>query len=90
MNLTPIIALAALAAASAATAQPQGGGGGLSPEVHASREAVRQACAADTKSLCDGKGGREVMMCLRDNTAKLSAPCQEALAKMPPRAPRPQ
>ncbi|MDB5452809.1 MAG: hypothetical protein JWO33_1387, partial [Caulobacteraceae bacterium] len=77
-----------LATASAAIAQPQGGGGGLSPEVHASREAVRQACAADLKSLCDGKEGREVMMCLRDNAAKLSAPCQDALSKMPARPPR--
>jgi hypothetical protein len=88
-----MILLAALAAASAASAQPQGGpggGGGLSPEIQAAREAVRQACAADAKTLCEGKQGREMMMCMRENTDKLSAPCKDAMAKMPQRPQRPQ
>ena len=84
--LPPLIVLAALSAASAACAQ----GGGLSPEVHAARDAVRKACAAEAQSLCAGKQQREMMICLRDNAAKLSAPCAEAMSKMPPRPPRPQ
>jgi hypothetical protein len=87
MKLTPLIVLAALAAAGAAYAQ---GGGGLSPEVHAAREAVMKACSTDAQSLCAGKEQREMMMCLRDNAAKLSAPCTEAMSKMPARQPRPQ
>jgi hypothetical protein len=83
MKLTPLIALAALAAAGAAYAQ--GGGGGLSPEVHAARDAVRKACAAESQSLCSGKEQRGMMVCLRDNAAKLSAPCADAMSKMPPR-----
>jgi hypothetical protein len=87
MKLTPLIVLAALSAAGAAYAQ---GGGGLSPEVHAAREAVMKACSTDAQSLCAGKEQREMMMCLRDNAAKLSAPCTEAMSKMPARQPRPQ
>jgi hypothetical protein len=90
MKLTAISILGALALAGAAQAQPQGGGGGLSPEVHAAREAVAKACAADARTLCQDKQGREMMMCLRDNAPKLSQPCQEAMAKMPPRPMRPQ
>ncbi|MDB5450630.1 MAG: hypothetical protein JWQ52_1758 [Phenylobacterium sp.] len=86
MKLTPLIVLAALSAAGAAYAQ----GGGLSPEVHAAREAVMKACSTDAQSLCAGKEQREMMMCLRDNAAKLSAPCTEAMSKMPARQPRPQ
>jgi hypothetical protein len=91
MKLTPMIMLAALAAASVASAQPQGGGGGApSPEVQAARDAMRQACAADVKTLCDGKQGREMMMCMRDNAEKLSGPCKEAMSRMPARPARPQ
>jgi hypothetical protein len=85
MKLTSLIALAVLAVGGAAHAQGQGGGGGLSPEVHAAREAMAQACAADGKTLCEGKERRELMMCLRDNAAKVSAPCKDAMSKMPPR-----
>jgi multidrug efflux system membrane fusion protein len=38
------------------------------------------ACAADMKKLCDGKTGRDAMMCLRDNQAKTSATCKSAMA----------
>jgi hypothetical protein len=90
MKLMPMIVLAALSAAGAAYAQAGGGGGGLSPEVHAAREAMMKACASDAQSLCAGKERRELMMCLRDNAAKLSAPCADAMSKMPARQPRPQ
>ena len=37
----------------------------------------------------DGKAGRELMMCMRENTDKLSAPCKDAMSKMPRRQPPP-
>jgi hypothetical protein len=89
MKLTPFLVLAALAAATAAQAQGAGGGG-LSPEVRAARQAVAQACAADAKALCADQQGRNMMMCLRDNAAKVSAPCKDAMAKMPARPARQQ
>lgn len=72
---------AAMAMAGAALAQPPA----PSPEMAAAREAMTKACAADMKSLCDGKAGREAMMCMRENQAKLSAPCKDAMSKMPMR-----
>ena len=90
MKFMPMIVLAALTAAGAAYAQEGGGGGGPTPEMRAAREAMMKACATDAQSLCAGKERRELMMCLRDNTAKVSAPCSEAMSKMPARQPRPQ
>jgi hypothetical protein len=77
-------ALAAIAFAGAAYAQPPGGGGGgaPSPEVQAAMQNMRQACAADVKTLCDGKEGREAMMCLRENAAKASDGCKDAMMKL--------
>jgi hypothetical protein len=71
--------------AGAAFAQPPAGGGGgqsPSPEMQAARQAMMQACAADMKTNCDGKQGREMMMCMRDAGDKVSAPCKDAMAKM--------
>ena len=84
MKLRIAITLAALAVAGSAFAQPPAGGGGgtPSPEMQAARKAVMESCAADQKTLCDGKTGRESMMCLRDNADKVSAPCKDAMAKM--------
>jgi hypothetical protein len=86
MKLRIAIALSALAMAGAALAQPPAGGGGgqpASPEMQAARQAMMQSCAADTKTLCDGKApGRETMMCLRDSADKVSQPCKDAMAKM--------
>lgn len=86
MKLQIVAALAALAFAGAASAQPPGGGGGggaPSPEMQAARQAMMQACAADAKSLCADKQGREQMMCLmRDNADKTSQGCKDAMAKM--------
>jgi hypothetical protein len=75
----------AFALAGAAFAQPPAGGGGgqsPSPEMQAARQAMMQACATDMKTLCDGKTGREAMMCMRDAGDKVSAPCKDAMAKM--------
>jgi hypothetical protein len=44
----------------------------------AQREA-RQACAADLRSFCDGKRGRERGDCLRDNREKFSSTCLDAM-----------
>jgi hypothetical protein len=85
MKLSLLVTLAALAVGGSAAAQQPG----PSPDVIAAREAVRAACAADFKTLCDGKQGREMMMCLRDNADKASQPCKDAMAKMPARQPRP-
>ena len=92
MKLCLMVTLAALAAGGSAFAQQPGPGAGAGagppPEVVAAREAVRAACAADFKTLCDGKQGHERMMCLRDNADKASQPCKDAMAKMPARQPR--
>ncbi|HXA37771.1 MAG TPA: hypothetical protein VNW53_02120 [Phenylobacterium sp.] len=82
MKLRIAITLAALAVAGSAFAQPGGGGGPPSPEMQAARQAMQEACAADMKTLCDGKTGREAMMCIRDNADKISTPCKDAVAKM--------
>ena len=84
MKLMPMIVLAALSVGTAAFAQdpPAGGGASPSPEMQAARKAMMQSCATDMKTLCDGKTGREAMMCMRDNTDKVSAPCKDAMVKM--------
>jgi hypothetical protein len=46
------------------------------------RRAIRQACAADYQSLCAGvqPGGGRIIACLKQNAAKLSPACQNAMA----------
>lgn len=79
MKLKLLIAAGAMAAATGAIAQQPA----ASPEMQAARAAVQQSCAADMKTLCDGKEGREAMVCLmRDNADKVSAGCKDAMAKM--------
>jgi len=84
MKLQIAITLAALAIGGSAFAQEPAGGGrpAPTPEMQAARQAMRQACAADMKTLCDGKEGREAMMCMRDNAEKVSQPCKDAMMKM--------
>jgi len=86
MKLTPLIILATMAMGTAALAQDPPTPGGdrppPSPEMQAARKAVMESCAADMKTLCDGKQGREAMMCMRDNADKVSSPCKDAMAKM--------
>ena len=90
MKLRIALTLAALAVAGSAFAQPPAGGGqGPSPEMQAARQAMMQACSADMKTLCDGKQGREMMQCMRDSADKVSAPCKDAMSKMPRRPPAP-
>ena len=73
-----LVALAALAVAAPAFAQAPT----PSPAMAAAREKVMTACAADMKTLCDGKTGREAMMCMRDNGEKVSPDCKTAMAAM--------
>jgi multidrug efflux system membrane fusion protein len=40
----------------------------------------RLLCAADMLKLCKGMQGRDAFMCLRQNQAKASKPCQDAMA----------
>jgi multidrug efflux system membrane fusion protein len=57
--------------------------GGLSDEERAKRRAqMLTACGADIKKYCDGKQGREVMMCMREHRDDLSDTCQAELKKM--------
>ena len=79
MKLPVIVIAASLLGAMAAQAQDA-----PSPEHLAAREATHKACATDEKSLCDGKQGREIFQCLRQNSDKLSAGCKDAMAKMSP------
>ena len=46
------------------------------------RQAIRQACEADYRSLCSGvqPGGGRILACLQQNAAKLSPPCHTAMA----------
>ncbi|HEX3888244.1 MAG TPA: efflux RND transporter periplasmic adaptor subunit [Phenylobacterium sp.] len=78
----------AAGAAPAASAGGQSGGGfSPSPEMAAAFAEVRKACASDNTKLCPGKEGRDLMMCIHENSDKLSAGCQAARAKMPHRPP---
>ncbi len=85
-----LLIIAATLAASAACAQEGAPSGGPSPEMRALFQSVRDTCAADAKTLCDGKAGREMMMCLRENADKVSAPCKDAMSKLPARPPQPR
>lgn len=48
----------------------------------AQADAVRASCRSDFLSNCEGvpRGGPEALNCLRNNSAKLSADCQKAVA----------
>ena len=79
MKLRSLILIAGLAMAGPALAQPPA----PSPEVAAARAAMQKACAGDITSLCAGKTGREINQCLRDAGDKVSAPCKDAMSKLP-------
>ena len=82
MKLTTLALVAALTAAGgAAWAQAPGPGADA-------RAAVQAACKADLDTLCAGKTGREAMQCLRAAAPdKVSAPCKDAMSKLPARRP---
>ena len=79
MKLTIATSLIALALAGASFAQPPA----PTPAMQEARKAMMESCAADMKKLCDGKEGREAMMCMmRDNRDAASQPCKDAMAKV--------
>ena len=80
-KLKLLIVAGVMAAAGSAFAQ-QGDRPAPSPEMQAAISNMRQACAADMKTLCDGKEGREAMMCLRQSADKASDGCKDAMAKV--------
>jgi hypothetical protein len=82
MKLQSLVLLAAALAAPVLYAQAPPA---PSPEVQAARDAVTKNCANEAP--CTGKTGREMFQCLRTNTDKLSAPCKDALSKLPARPP---
>jgi Cysteine rich repeat len=68
--LLPIVAAFVLSSSLAQAADaPQGGG-------------ARGACKADVDKLCSGMqpGGGRIVGCLKQNEAKVSAPCKDAMA----------
>ncbi len=85
MKLNTLVLIAALAGAGGAYAQAPAGGGAPSPEAQAARAAMMKACSADATTLCAGKTGRDLNMCLRDNNDKLSPDCKDAMSKIPAR-----
>ncbi len=69
-----LIVFAALLVAAPALAQPV-----QSPAVQAARQTMTTQCAADMKTDCDGKTGREMMQCMRENSDKVSDGCKSAM-----------
>jgi multidrug efflux system membrane fusion protein len=62
---------------------PAGAGAGLSDAERAKRRAAMlQACGSDIKKYCDGKTGREAMMCMREHRDDLSDTCKAEMKKM--------
>jgi hypothetical protein len=74
MALAAVLGLAAGSAAWGQAAAPQAQAGKPSA-------AVREACASDVRALCPSAqpGSGEIRECLRQNAAKLSPPCRQAL-----------
>jgi hypothetical protein len=67
-------------------------GGALAEPTPEQQSAIRSNCRSDFMANCMGvpRGGAEAMQCLKDNLAKLSAGCQQAIkAVMPAPAPKP-
>jgi hypothetical protein len=79
---TALWLIAALAAAGSAWAQTPGDGSAASPERQAAHAAVLKACDSELRTLCAAQHGREQMMCLRNNSDKLSAGCKDALSRL--------
>ena len=48
-------------------------------DLSSARREARQVCAADLRSFCDGKSGRERGDCVRDNQEKFSSACRDAM-----------
>ncbi len=73
-----ILAFAAMALAAPAFAQAPA----MTPAMQAARQTVMTQCAGDMKTYCDGKTGREMMMCMRENADKASDGCKSAMQSL--------
>jgi len=89
MKLLTIIGLAALVLAVGSPAVAETPPPASKAEMKAARAQMQKICAADIKTLCDGKVKLDLMMCMRANMSKASQPCQRAAAAMSKRAPKP-
>jgi hypothetical protein len=68
--------------AGAATAAPAAGTQAAAQPTDAQRNAVKSACRSDFMAQCSGvtPGGAAALSCLQQHSARLSAPCQQAVA----------
>lgn len=76
LSCTSVLAQAPAPQAPAADSRPA-----PSPELKAARQAMRQACMQDARSLCPGSeaGGGKIMMCLRSHKDQVSDGCKSAV-----------
>jgi hypothetical protein len=89
MKRVSLLLALTFAVMTSAYGQAAGGGAPSPADRHAAREAMLKACDADIKSYCSDKQGRELMMCLRGNSDKVSGGCKDAMASMRRAAPPP-
>ncbi|HXW73633.1 MAG TPA: hypothetical protein VEK10_02355 [Steroidobacteraceae bacterium] len=73
MKVTSLVLFTALSAGAFVLAQGQG-------RVNSQ---VAQACKAEIQQLCQGQKGQAAEQCLRNNQAKLSSQCKDAITKAP-------
>lgn len=66
----------------AATPAPAAGAQTAAQPTEAQRDAVKSACRSDFMAQCSGvtPGGAAALSCLQQHSARLSAPCQQAVA----------
>jgi hypothetical protein len=74
MKVTTLVLLAALVVGVCSQAQAQ------RREVNSQ---VAQACKAELQQLCQGQKGEQAEQCLKNNQAKLSSSCKDAVSKAP-------
>jgi len=82
MLIRTLVFAALLVSAGAASAQPAPDGPAPPPGGHG--RGAMMACKADRETLCAGveRGGGRIMQCMKDNYAKLSPGCLDAMKAM--------
>jgi Cysteine rich repeat len=78
--LTAALLATALPALAQPAQSPAQNPSGQTPEVQTAMAAMRQACAADVATLCDGitPGGGKILKCLKDHRDQVSVGCKIA------------
>lgn len=89
MRLVSMVLIGALAASAGVQGQTAGptGDAPVAPPSGETQNA-RKACRSDAMKVCPGKRGNEARACLEGNAEKISTNCKDALAKLPPVAPK--